>query len=87
MKWKDWYNIFGEDPLYSELILSQREKQQLERALNVLSTIRQKLENEFGEDDAFDVPQAEPWILAESYLSGALDEINGKNIKLPAREN
>jgi len=86
MRWNDVCMPLLDDVLESELVLSKQEVANLNRAVGTLAMIRKQLEQEYGEDDAFELPEAEPWISAASYLSEALDNLAaGALIKLPAR--
>jgi hypothetical protein len=72
-----------EEPLELQIILSQRERQILKNALTVLCSIRNLMEKAYGEDDAYEVHQCEPWITAQAWLSEAVDNMHGDVIKLP----
>lgn len=69
------------------LELSKAEIKTLRRAGEILSRMRLHLEQAYGVDEVLDVPPAEAWVLAESYLAEALDNTHGAvAIKLPVVE-
>lgn len=68
--------------------LTQREHDTLKHAADVMADVRERLEQEHGEDDAYDVTVAQDWIRAESYLYSALDSMIANRIETrPAEDN
>jgi|GEM_PF-6321940 len=95
MRWEDISMPLLDRPLESQLHLSQKDAKVLSKACAVLESMKKHLEEEWGEDDAYDVPEAQPWIMAACYLGEALEDLNvrytGRKpyafIKFPPRED
>lgn len=88
MKWLRIFFPLLNEPLEDRLVLSKKEAAALKRAAEVLADIRARLEKAYGEDELIDLNATEPWVLAESYLYAAIEELicEGTTIKLPLAE-
>lgn len=83
-----WENIsLLDEPIESKLVLSKAETKVLKRAYDLLSKIKNKLEETYGEDKAEKIPSCEPWIYAESWFRCAIDDLRVDGIKFPLKDN
>lgn len=88
MKWGHLHMPLLDEPLESHLVLSKAEVNTLKRAQEILTKIRSKLDDAFGEDEVVDIKGASSWVYAECYFSEAVEELRtNKIVTEPVPEN